>query len=146
MRSARPILLVEDDEIDRMMVRRAFHAFGIDNPLLTAGDGEEALKLLRGGMSEKPALILLDLNMPRMNGVEFLQAVKSHDTLRMIPVVVLTTSSEPKDKRECFRLSVAGYLVKPADHRLFEEMIGTIDRYWTASELPDLPEEARDSH
>lgn len=145
MKNARPILLVEDDEIDRMMVRRAFRAFGIANPLLTAGDGEEALELLRSGGEELPALILLDLNMPRMNGIEFLHAVKSDEALRAIPVVILTTSNEPVDKRKCFRCSVAGYLVKPADHRRFEEMIGTIDRYWTLSDLPDFPEEASDS-
>ena len=92
---------------------------------------------LKNSENEKPGIILLDLNMPKMNGVEFLKIAKKDDNLKKIPVVVLTTSKEEQDKVDSFNLGVAGYMVKPVDYRKFVEVVKTIDLYWTLSELPD---------
>jgi CheY-like chemotaxis protein len=137
MRDSRPVLLVEDDTVDAMTVRRAFRDLKVTNPLVHALNGEEALALLREGTGEKPCLILLDLNMPKMNGIEFLRIIKNDTGLKKIPVVVLTTSSEERDVVESFRLSVAGYIIKPVDYRNFVDAVRTIDLYWTLSEIPD---------
>jgi len=136
MRNTRSILLVEDDQVDAMTVRRALKDIKVTNRLDVAGDGLQAMQHLRNPGNEKPCIILLDLNMPRMNGIEFLQAVKADATLRRIPVVVLTTSTEEQDKVDSFNLGVAGYMVKPVDYGQFVEAVRTIDLYWTLSELP----------
>ncbi len=135
----RPILLVEDDQVDAMTIQRALKDINVTNRLDIVGDGEEALAFLRDPENERPCIILLDLNMPRMNGIEFLQVAKQDEALRRIPVVVLTASTEEQDKVDSFNLSVAGYMVKPVDYQQFVEVVKTIDLYWTLSELP--PEE-----
>lgn len=135
MKTKKTILLVEDDHVDAMTVERALKDVRVTNPLHVASDGEEALEYLK--TNDTPCLILLDLNMPRMNGIEFLQAVKSDDKTRKIPVVVLTTSEAEQDKIKSFELCVAGYMVKPVDYNRFVELIRTIDIYWTMSELPE---------
>lgn len=137
MRNLKPILLVEDGHVDTMITQRAFKELKIPNQLLATGNGEEALAYLKDENTEKPCLVLLDLNMPRMNGIEFLEIIKQDDNLKKIPVIILTTSNEKKDKIESFRLSVAGYMVKPIEYKQFVEMIKTIDVYWTTSELPE---------
>ena len=136
MRNCKPILLVEDDTIDAMTVRRAFRDLNVTNALAHALNGEEAIAYLQDSSNEHPCVILLDLNMPKMNGIEFLKVVKADPLLRRIPVVVLTTSNEERDIIDSFKLSVAGYIVKPVDYRKFVEAIQTIDLYWTLSELP----------
>lgn len=131
------ILLVDDDEVDVINVRRAFARGRITNALWVAGDGIEALRMLRGG--EVPAarrLILLDINMPRMNGIEFLRALRQDPALQAIPVVVLTTSNDDRDRIEAYRLNVAGYLLKPVTFVAFIELMWALDRYWTLVELP----------
>lgn len=133
---SKPILLIEDDSVDAMTVRRALRELHVANPLQHVENGEEALTYLRNPGCEPPCLILLDLNMPVMNGIEFLQAVKADHELKRIPVVVLTTSDEQKDKVESFELGVAGYMRKPVEYQQFVETIRTIDAYWTISELP----------
>jgi len=146
MRNCKPVLLVEDDTIDAMTVRRAFRDLNVNNPLEHALNGEEALAYLQDPANEHPCVILLDLNMPKMNGSEFLRIVKTDPSLRRIPVVVLTTSNEERDIVESFRLSVAGYIIKPVDYRKFVEAIQTIDLYWTLSELPETTvEDANDA-
>ena len=137
MRSSKPILLVEDDAVDAMTVERALNELKVKNRLVHRLDGEDALVYLKDQDSEKPCLILLDLNMPRMNGIEFLKVAKADDVLRSIPVVVLTTSKGEQDKVESFKLSVAGYIVKTVDYKKFVETIRMVDLYWTLSELPD---------
>ena len=144
MRSNRPLLLVEDDEVDVLVVRRLRLAqadklrdLKVANHLLVAGNGEEALEILRDPESPRPTLILLDLNMPRMNGLEFLRTARREGCIRGIPVVVLTTSRQDRDIFEGFDLSVAGYMIKPVDYRKFVEMMQAIDLYWTLSELPN---------
>jgi CheY-like chemotaxis protein len=136
MRDSRPVLLVEDDTIDAMTVRRAFRDLRVANPLQHAVNGEQALAYLQNPQNDKPCVILLDLNMPKMNGAEFLAAAKIDPAIKKIPVIVLTTSSEERDIVQSFRLSVAGYIVKPVDYKKFVEAIRTIDLYWTLSELP----------
>lgn len=134
----RPILLVDDDRVDVMTTKRALKDINVTNPVYTARNGEEALELLRDGKTEKPGVILLDLNMPRMNGIEFLRVIKNDDSLKRIPVVVLTTSKEEENKVGSFSLGVAGYMIKPVDYIKFVEVIRTINLYWTLSELTDL--------
>lgn len=136
MRSTRPVLLVEDDAIDTMTVRRAFRDLKLTNPLAHATNGEEALEYLRNPENAKPCVILLDLNMPRMNGVEFMRAAKADPSLKKIPIIVLTTSRDDRDIVESYRLSAAGYIIKPVDYKKFVEAVKTIDIYWTISELP----------
>lgn len=131
-----PILLVEDDHVDVLTIRRALREIGVPNPVLRAEHGADALQKLRDPHARRPCIILLDLNMPVMNGIEFLQHVKADGTLRRIPVVVLTTSEEQRDKVGSFDLGVAGYMAKPVDYRRFVEMMRSIDLYWSASELP----------
>ena len=137
MRNLRPILLVEDDQVDAMTVKRALKDLNVTNPLVHTLDGEEALEHLRNDGNKKPCVILLDLNMPRMSGIEFLKIIKADNVLKKIPVVVLTTSEDTHDKVETFESSVAGYIVKPANYKKFVEAMITIDIYWTLSELPE---------
>ena len=137
MRSSKPILLVEDDQVDAMTVKRALKEINVTNRLDITNNGEEALAFLSNLENEKPGIILLDLNMPKMNGIEFLKIAKHDDALKKIPVVVLTTSKEEQDKVDSFNLGVAGYMIKPVDYLQFVEVVRTIDLYWTLSELPD---------
>lgn len=137
MRSSKPILLVEDDRVDAMTVQRALKEINVTNRLDITNNGEEALTFLNNPENEKPGIILLDLNMPKMNGIEFLQVAKNDPDLKRIPVVVLTTSKEEQDKVDSFNLGVAGYMIKPVDYLQFVEVVRTIDLYWTLSELPD---------
>jgi len=132
----RCILLVEDDQVDVMTVKRALKEINVCNPLVQRDNGEEGLAYLRDPASERPCIILLDLNMPVMSGIEFLQVVKADEQLRRLPVIVLTTSEEQQDKVNSFNLSVAGYMAKPVDYRKFVEVMRSIDLYWTISELP----------
>jgi CheY-like chemotaxis protein len=129
--------LVEDDQVDVMTVKRALKELHVTNPLAHRENGEAALAHLRDPACEKPCIILLDLNMPRMNGIEFLQVVKHDEALRRIPVVVLTTSEEQQDKVNSFDLGVAGYMAKPVDYRQFVEVMRSINSYWTISEMPE---------
>lgn len=136
MNSNKPILLVEDDKVDAMTVKRALRDLNVTNQLDNRGNGEEALAYLQDPNCELPCIILLDLNMPKMNGIEFLQIVKQHAVLKKIPVIVLTTSRNEQDKLESFNLGVAGYMIKPVDYQQFVEVVRTIDLYWTLSEVP----------
>lgn len=135
---AKPILLVEDDQIDTMTVIRALKELHVMNRVEHVENGEAALEYLKDPTRERPCLILLDLNMPVMGGIEFLRAVKGNGLdLKRIPVVVLTTSEEQQDKVESFNLCVAGYIRKPVDYQRFVETMRTINAYWTVSELPE---------
>ena len=131
------ILLVEDDEVDVMNIRRAFKKGNITNPLFTAGNGLEALEMLRGDeMPRSRRLVLLDLNMPRMNGIEFLRALRADAELSPTPVVVLTTSDAERDKVEAYNLHVAGYLLKPVTFGSFCETMASLNKYWALVEMP----------
>ncbi len=131
------ILLVEDDEVDVMNVRRAFKKNNICNPLWVAGDGVEGLEMLRGTeIPRERRLVLLDLNMPRMNGIEFLRELRADDELKCTPVVVLTTSDDERDRVEAYNLNVAGYILKPVTFMNFVEAMATLNKYWTLVEMP----------
>jgi CheY-like chemotaxis protein len=131
------ILLVEDDEVDVMNVRRAFERNKISNPLWHAGNGVEALEVLRGSeIPRERRLVLLDLNMPRMNGIEFLRELRADEELRHTPVVVLTTSDDERDRVDAYKLNVAGYILKPVTFVNFVEAMATLNKYWTLVEYP----------
>ena len=130
----KPILLIEDDLVDQMTVKRAFKELKVINELLVANNGEEGLEILKDEATDKPGIILLDLNMPKMNGIEFLQEIKNYKEYKTIPVIVLTTSKHEKDKVESFKLGVAGYMIKPVDYEQFLEIIKSIKNYWSFSE------------
>lgn len=134
------ILLVDDDDIDVMNVQRAFKRNNILNPLYVARDGLEALEKLRGdgpeALPKERRLVLLDLNMPRMNGLEFLRAIRDEPTLRYLTVIVLTTSDDERDKVEAYNLNVAGYIVKPVTFIAFVEAMAALNKYWSINELP----------
>jgi len=137
LKNNRPILLVEDDAIDRMTVERALKEIKVTNRLDMVKNGEEAVDFLRDASNVRPGIILLDLNMPKMNGIEFLKVIKADDDLKRIPVIVLTTSKDERDRVDSFNLGVAGYMLKPVDYLQFVEVVRTIDLYWTLSELPE---------
>lgn len=131
------ILLVEDDEVDVMNVQRSFKKNNISNPLYVAGNGVEALEMLRNGsVPTQNRLILLDINMPKMNGIEFLRALRADPVLRTSPVVVLTTSNDDKDRMESFQLNVAGYLLKPVTFSSFVDLMLALNKYWMLVEMP----------
>ena len=131
------ILLVEDDQVDVMNVQRAFRKNNISNPLWVAGNGVEALDKLRSGeIPQSRLLVLLDLNMPRMNGIEFLRNLRADPELRALPVVVLTTSDDERDRVEAYHLNVAGYIVKPVTFVNFCDAMATLNKYWSLVEMP----------
>jgi CheY-like chemotaxis protein len=136
------ILLVEDDEVDIMNVQRAFRKNKITNPLYIAENGLEALAMLRSQNGKNQIvppfrrLILLDLNMPKMNGLEFLHQLRADPELKSTPVVVLTTSAEDRDRLEAYNLNVAGYLLKPVTFANFDKIMTTLNNYWALSEMP----------
>jgi CheY-like chemotaxis protein len=131
------ILLVEDDEVDVMNVERAFQNAKIPHPLFRAADGIDALAMLRrGDVPSGRRLILLDLNMPRMTGIEFLRELRSDDKLSRIPVVILTTSNSEEEKNAAYKLHVAGYLLKPVAFVKFVEAMVALSNYWSNVELP----------
>jgi CheY-like chemotaxis protein len=135
--SSLDILLVEDDDVDVMNVKRAFDKNHIANPLFVAGNGLEALEKLRSGeVPQGRRIVLLDLNMPKMNGIEFLRELRNDPALAPTPVVVLTTSNNDRDKIEAYNLNVAGYLVKPVAFAEFSELMVTLNKYWTLVEMP----------
>lgn len=133
--SSRIILVVEDDMVDVMTIKRATSQLGITNPMHVEPNGEAALNYLNN-VEELPGLVILDLNMPKMNGVEFLKVIREIDKLKNLPVVVLTTSKEQQDVLNTFQLAISGYMIKPVDFTQFKDMVKTIHHYWQLSELP----------
>jgi CheY-like chemotaxis protein len=131
------ILLIEDDEVDVMNVERAFRKNRMTNPLHVASNGHEGLAKLRdGSIPTQRRIVLLDLNMPRMNGIEFLRELRADPALRNTSVVVLTTSDEERDKVDAYSLNVAGYLVKPVKFADFVELMAALNHYWSLVEMP----------
>lgn len=134
------ILLVEDDEVDIMNVQRAFKKNKINNPLFVARNGLEALDALKGNNSElnvpSPRIILLDINMPKMGGIEFLTEIRKHPELKSICVFVMTTSNEESDKIAAYNLNVAGYILKPLSFEGFTNAVAILNHYWHLCEMP----------
>ena len=135
--SSKPILLVEDDDVDAMTVQRSFKDLKIANKLVRRIDGEDALEYLRNPDNDEPCIILLDLNMPRMNGFEFLKVIKVDEKFKKIPVVVLTTSDTEEGIADSYNASASGYIVKPVDYEQFIEAMKVLDLYWTLNRLPE---------
>jgi CheY-like chemotaxis protein len=135
------ILLVEDDEVDIMNVQRAFKKNNILNPLNIAHNGVEALDLLRGTNNQKkisplPQIILLDINMPKMNGLEFLKELRADPQLHAISVFVMTTSNDDKDRFEAYNNNVAGYVIKPITFENFVAAVSILNNFWQLCEQP----------
>lgn len=133
------ILLVEDDEVDIMNVQRAFKKNNIGNPLFVARNGLEALQLLRNEtdvLVPRIHIILLDINMPKMGGIEFLTEIRKDPALKAISVFVMTTSNEDGDKISAFNLNVAGYILKPLSFESFANSISVLNHYWHLCEQP----------
>jgi CheY-like chemotaxis protein len=138
MRSYLPILLVEDDDADAIITRRALAELKVANKLVHKADGDEALAYLKDAASQKPCAILLDINMPRMNGLDFLAAVKADAGLKNIPVMMLTTSEADKDVRKSYELGAAGYIIKPCDFKEFIEAMKTMNAWWNLCRMPNV--------
>ena len=136
MRNSKPILLVEDDNIDAMAVRRMLNDLRLKNPLVHKSTAEEALQYLRDPKTQKPCIVLLDLGMPKMNGIEFLRTARTENILDKIPVVILTASKDEQKVIESFELSVAGYIVKKTKYDDFLKILDAVNSYWTLVNCP----------
>jgi CheY-like chemotaxis protein len=135
------LLLVDDDEVDVQGLKRAFVKSRIANPITVARDGVEALEVLRGENGRqklpKPHLILLDLNMPRMNGLEFLEALRADACLKTAVVFMITTSKAEEDKARAYGHNVAGYIVKQDPANTFMQAVSMLEHYWKVVEFPE---------
>jgi CheY-like chemotaxis protein len=132
-------MLVEDNPLDIDLTRRALARRHVTNPLLVARDGEEALALLprlESGELATPVCVLLDLKLPRVDGLEVLRHLKQNDRLGTIPVIILTTSAEDQDVQTAYRLGANSYIVKPVDFEKFLEVAAQIQLYWTVLNNP----------
>lgn len=141
MKATDPILLVEDNKIDIKNFQKAFTKCDITNPLSITRHGEDALAFLRREIpyqnAPRPALIILDLNMPVMSGSELIAVVKAEPDLRTIPIVVFTTSKEERDRRTCYDLGVSGYVTKPIEFNEFIHSVQVMHQYWMLCEMPE---------
>ncbi len=137
MNSLQPILLVEDDAVDIMTIKRCFKQLNITNELLVATNGKMAFDILLNAIHPPhPCLVILDINMPIMNGLEFLNQIKKNAALKHIPVVILSSSKEEKDIMYCYTQGIAGYMLKPLEYDKFVESIRLLNNYWSMNELP----------
>lgn len=128
------ILLIEDDTIEVMKLKRAIAKLGMNHTLIEATNGEEALSILKD-KNVLPDIIFLDLNMPKINGIEFLKILKEDDVLRFLPTIMLTTSSNRKDILACYTIGVAGYIIKPLKYDDYVAKIEKALKYWSTNEL-----------
>ena len=134
MKKGLKVMLIEDDMIEVMKLNRTISKLKLEHKIIEANNGEEALNLL-SHKDNLPNLILLDLNMPKINGIEFLSTLKNDENLKHIPTVILTTSSNQKDLDECFKIGVSGYVLKPLKYEVYVKKIETILSYWSINEL-----------
>lgn len=128
------ILFIEDDTIETMKLHRTVSKLPSKHQITEAKNGEEALRILRSG-SKLPDIILLDLNMPRMSGLEFLKILKEDDNFKYLPTIILTTSENRTDLLECYRIGVAGYVIKPLKYEDYEYRLKQVFQYWEINEL-----------
>ena len=128
------ILLIEDDLIEVMKLKRATGSLNLNHKITEANNGEEALNLLKQ-KDNLPDIILLDLNMPKINGIEFLRILKADERLRYIPTIILTTSNNKRDLLECFEIGIAGYVLKPLKYEDYVSKIEKLLAYWSMNEL-----------
>jgi CheY-like chemotaxis protein len=128
------ILLIEDDMIEVMKMNRTIKSLNLNHKITKADNGEDALKILEI-KDTLPDIILLDLNMPKVNGIEFLKILKSDDILKYIPTIILTTSNNKRDLLECFKIGIAGYVLKPLKYEDYVQKIEKLLSYWSVNEL-----------
>jgi len=131
------ILLIEDDMIEIMKLNRTISSLQLPHKITEASNGEDALKILEK-KDELPDIILLDLNMPKINGIEFLGILKNDDILKYIPIIILTTSNNQKDLLECYKIGVAGYVLKPLKYEEYVSKIEKVLAYWSINELKQI--------
>ncbi|MFD2587665.1 response regulator [Croceitalea marina] len=128
------ILLIEDDEIEVMKLERTLTKLQLKHNLSKAKNGEQALEILRAS-SKLPDIILLDLNMPRMSGTEFLQILKEDEFLQYLPTIILTTSENRADLLKCYQIGVAGYIIKPLKYEDYQLKLQKVLEYWDINQL-----------
>ncbi|MBT9190241.1 MULTISPECIES: response regulator [Zobellia] len=128
------ILLIEDDAIEVMKLQRTVKKLELKHNIIETKNGEDALKILKSG-NRLPDIILLDLNMPRMNGIEFLSILRADDVLKYLPTVILTTSENRADLLECYKIGVAGYVIKPLKYEEYESKLHKVLDYWNINQL-----------
>lgn len=128
------ILLIEDDVIEVMKFNRVLKNLEFNHQIIEATNGEEALDILKK-KEIVPDIIILDLNMPKLNGIEFLNILKTDDTLKFIPAIILTTSNNHKDVLECYKIGIAGYILKPLKYEEYVDRIAKLLTYWSINEL-----------
>lgn len=128
------ILLIEDDTIEVMKFNRVIKTLGLNHRIIEANNGEEALSILKD-KEIIPDVIFLDLNMPKINGIEFLQILKADDYLKYIPAIILTTSNNHKDVLECYKIGIAGYVLKPLKYDDYVDRVRKMIEYWSTNEL-----------
>jgi len=131
------ILLIEDDMIEIMKLNRTISSLKLVHRIIEANNGEEALTILEK-KDELPDIILLDLNMPKLNGIEFLSILKNDPILKYIPTIILTTSNNQKDLLECYKLGIAGYVLKPLKYEDYVSKIEKLLAYWSINELKQI--------
>ena len=134
MKKKLKILLIEDDTIELMKLNRAMLSLNMNHKVTEVNNGEDALELLLN-KEYYPDIILLDLNMPKINGIEFLSILKTNESLKFIPTIILTTSSNKKDLLECYNIGIAGYVQKPLKYQDYIAKINILLSYWSANEL-----------
>jgi hypothetical protein len=128
------ILFVEDDAIEVMMFNRVIQKIGINHKLIEANNGENALKILNA-KEIIPDIILLDLNMPKLNGIEFLKIIKNNEVLKQIPIIIFTTSNNHRDISDCYKIGIAGYIIKPLKYDDYLVLVQKTLEYWSCNEL-----------
>lgn len=128
------ILLIEDDMIEVMKLNRVSSSLDLNHTIIEANNGEEALEILEK-KDNLPDIILLDLNMPKINGIEFLKILKNDERLKYIPTIILTTSNNQRDLLECYKAGIAGYVLKPLKYEQYVEKIKKLLTYWSMNEL-----------
>jgi len=131
------ILLIEDNLIEIMKMKRTISFLKVNHKLQEAKNGEEALEILKD-KSKFPDIILLDLNMPKISGIEFLNIIKNNDDFKHIPTIILTTSDNQKDLFECYKIGVSGYILKPLKYDDYVKKIETVLSYWSINELKSI--------
>ncbi|MFD0835322.1 response regulator [Mariniflexile aquimaris] len=131
------ILLIEDDMIEVMKLNRAISSLQLPHKIIEANNGEEALLILKD-KTNIPDIILLDLNMPKINGIEFLSILKNDDSLKYVPTIILTTSSNQRDLLACYEIGIAGYILKPLKYEEYVSKIEKLLGYWSINELKKI--------
>ncbi len=128
------ILLIEDDTIEIMKLQRTLSKLQLKHNIVKANNGEEALDILKSGNSS-PDIILLDLNMPRMSGIEFLEILKADPVLKYLPTIILTTSENRADLLKCYQIGIAGYVIKPLKYEDYQSKLNKVLEYWDINQL-----------